>query len=133
MIVYEQIDGGGLCTFCNREMLILFRDGATGVVACGYCTRKLFLTNVRNNIMADDLTGTRELRFKHGKYHVIVTAATDGTGSIRVTDDFHQKPEDPAVAKEAVRDAVKMLSIARHIAWKEFLKLGGSAEELRDD
>jgi hypothetical protein len=131
MIVYEKLEIGP-CPFCPREDWLL-RDGETGVVACGVCTRKLFLTNARGIMSPDDLNGKRELRFKHGSYHVILTAALDGTGNIIVTDDFHEKPEDQAVAKEAVRDAVKMLSIARHIAWKEFVKLGGSAEELRDD
>jgi hypothetical protein len=110
------------------------RDGGTGVVACGICTRDLFLTNLRGVVMSpDDPNGTRELRFKYDRYHVIITAAMDGTGKISVTDDFHEKPEDQGVAKAAVRDAVKMLSIARHIAWKEFVKLGGCAEELRDE
>jgi len=81
----------------------------------------------------DDLAGLRELRFKHGRYHVILTAALDGKGTITVTDDFHQAPDDLSVAKEAVRDAVRLLSIARHIAWEEFVKLGGTVEELRED
>jgi hypothetical protein len=78
----------------------------------------------------DDLLGTRELRFKHGRYHVIVTAALDGTGSIKVLDDFY-KNADPASAKEALRDAVKMLSIARQIAFEAFKDVGGTVDDLR--
>ena len=81
----------------------------------------------------DDRTGTRELRFNYDKHHVIITAARDGTGDIKITDDFHQEAEDKAVAKAAVADAVRMLSIARHIAWEEFVKLGGTVEDLRSD
>jgi hypothetical protein len=131
MIVYEKLETG-ICTFCSRYDDDLYRDGGTNLIACGRCIRRLFLTNVRR-LMGDDLTGRRELRFKHGTNYVIVTAAPDGTGTITVTDDFNEPPQDPAVTKEAVKDAVKMLSIARHIAWKEFVRLGGSAEELRDD
>lgn len=130
MVVYEQLDAGS-CPVCKRED-VLFRDGGTDIVACGRCTRRLFLTNVRG-VMSDDPTGVRELRFNYKGHHVIITAAFDGTGSIKVTGDFIERPVEPAAAKEAVRDAVKMLSIARHIAWKEFVKLGGTAEDLRDD
>jgi len=80
----------------------------------------------------DDPAGTRELRFNYGRYHVIVTAAPDGTGSIAVLDDFY-KTAEPDISKEAIRDAVKMLSIARHIAFEAFRRLGGTVEELRDE
>lgn len=123
MIVFERLDEIGPCPFCPRATW-LFRDGGTGVIACGICIRDRFLTNIRGNMA--------ELRFKHDRYHVIINANLDGTGSINVLDDFY-KMADPDGAKEAVRDAVKILSIARHIAWKEFMKLGGTVDDLKEE
>ena len=130
MIVFERLDEIGPCPHCPRATW-LFRDGGTGIIACGICTRDFFLTNIRGVMSTDDRNKTRELRFRHGRHHVIIIANADGSGSINILDDFY-KQADPESAKEAVKDAVKMLSIARHIAWKEFMKLGGTVEELRD-
>ncbi len=81
----------------------------------------------------DDPGSVRELRFRHGAHHIIVTASPDGSGQVRVLGDV-QHMEVPALAKKAALKAtVKMLSIARRWVFEEFLKVGGTVEELRDE
>jgi hypothetical protein len=45
-IIYERLDKG-ICPLCGTENW-LYRDGTTETVACGTCTRKLFLSGIRD-------------------------------------------------------------------------------------
>lgn len=77
----------------------------------------------------DPSDSVREFRFKHGSYHVIIIVDADGAGSVRVIGDFFIEP--PIDEKKAsLVETLNMLSIARHLAWEEYTKLGGSIEEL---
>lgn len=83
----------------------------------------------------DDPGGVRELRFRHGTLHVHITAAPDNSGEVKV---FGAGIIDPALTptvpeqRDAIKSAVRMLSIARRLAFAEYLKLGGTVEELRE-
>jgi hypothetical protein len=82
----------------------------------------------------DDPSGIRELKFRHGPYHIIVTASPEGTGSVKVIGGglYDMKVSDEE-AKEAVKATIKMISIARHWVFEEFKRLGGTVEELRQE
>lgn len=79
----------------------------------------------------DDPGSVRELRFRYGKYHIIVTASPDGAGNVRVIDDFYREP-DAQTRKDALASTSAMLSIARHWVFAEYQKAGGTVDELRE-
>lgn len=78
----------------------------------------------------DDPSGVRELRFRFGSYHIIVTADPHGGGCVRVIDDFYNAP--PAETnRNALASALRLLSVARKWVFDAYLKAGGSLDELR--
>lgn len=79
----------------------------------------------------DDPGGVRELHFRFGRYHILVTASPDGDGAVRVMDDFYNEPPDD-VRKDALATVMAMLSNARHWVFEAYLNAGGSVEELRE-
>lgn len=71
----------------------------------------------------------RELRFRYGPYHVVITVDPDGGGSARVVDHFYVEPP-PDEKRKALAAALKMLSIARHLTFDAYVADGGTIEEL---
>jgi len=60
---------------------------------------------------------------------VIIIVDAQGAGSLRVIDDLFIEP--PGEEKKlALSETINMLSIARHLVWDEYVRLGGSVEEL---
>jgi hypothetical protein len=82
-------------------------------------------------VAPDDPTSVRELRFRHGPNHIIVTAAPDGTGEVRVLDDFFVAVQKDA-KRAALKATLKILSVARRWVFEDFLKEGGRLEDLAD-
>lgn len=79
----------------------------------------------------DDPGSVRELRFRHGANHIIVTASPDGTGTVSVHGNLIESPVDQEDRKAALMATLKMLSIARHAVFEEYTQAGGTLEELR--
>lgn len=84
----------------------------------------------RDAVAPDDPGAVRELRFRFGEYHIVVTASPDGAGRVDVIDDFYRAP-DVSVSKLALASTLAMLSIARKWVFDAYLKAGGTVEELR--
>ena len=80
----------------------------------------------------DDPSGIRELRFRHGSNHVIVTVSPDGSGTVRVIGGVYNEIAGDE-RKDALKAALKMLSVARHLVFEEFVETGGTVEELREE